>query len=94
MLICPPRILDKTGRAGSNLQLVNGIALMSTFLCVRLLYGGSVCIHFLFTLAQVWREIPLFYVIIIGAGLFVLQGLNIFWYAYYRAAQDTFFLSN
>jgi hypothetical protein len=91
LLILAPRFLDKTGRTGSTLQLVNGIALMSTFLGVRLVYGGSVSLQFLFTLAQVWREMPLFYVIVNGCGLFILQGLNILWYARYRLAQNKSF---
>lgn len=33
------RFLDKTGRTGSTLQLVNGILLVSSFGLVRLLYG-------------------------------------------------------
>jgi hypothetical protein len=35
------RFLDKTGKTGSRLQLVNGIALLSTFFCVRLVWGGK-----------------------------------------------------
>lgn len=32
-------MLDKTGQTGSPLQLVNGMILISTFACARLIYG-------------------------------------------------------
>lgn len=34
--------LDKTGRTGSPLQLVNGIFLLGAFLGVRIIYGGKI----------------------------------------------------
>jgi len=34
------RFLDKTGRTGSRIQLVNGLLLLSTFFGVRLVYGS------------------------------------------------------
>ncbi|EKM82492.1 hypothetical protein AGABI1DRAFT_68152 [Agaricus bisporus var. burnettii JB137-S8] len=73
-------ILDKTGKTGSKLQLVNGILLISSFLFFRLIYGGSVCFSFFLTLTRVWREIPLFYTIVFGTGIFTLQGLNLLWF--------------
>ncbi|KXN92267.1 hypothetical protein AN958_08720, partial [Leucoagaricus sp. SymC.cos] len=78
--------LDKTGNTGSNFQLINGIFLLTSFFGVRLIYGGSVSFRFFFTLAKVWRDVPLFYVIIYGGGNFVLQGLNIFWFTKMIAA--------
>ena len=33
------RFLDKTGRTGTTLQLVNGALLLSTFFFVRIVYG-------------------------------------------------------
>ena len=36
------RFLDKTGRTGSALQLVNGVFLILAFFGVRLVYGGLV----------------------------------------------------
>jgi hypothetical protein len=35
------RFLDKTGRTGSNFQLLNGITLLVTFFGVRIVYGGK-----------------------------------------------------
>ncbi|KAF9447661.1 DUF887-domain-containing protein [Macrolepiota fuliginosa MF-IS2] len=78
--------LDKTGNTGTTFQLVNGVFLLSSFFGVRLLYGGSVSVRFFFTLCEVWRDIPIFYIIIYGAGNFVLQGLNIFWFTKMIAA--------
>lgn len=34
------RFLDKTGRTGSTLQLINGIVLLAAFASVRLVWGG------------------------------------------------------
>ena len=44
--------LDKMGRTGSTLQLVNGIALLASFFAARLVWGSylSACIY-----ADVWR---------------------------------------
>ncbi len=72
--------MDKTGNTGTTFQLINGIFLLASFFGVRLVYGGSVSIQFFFTLYEVWREIPVFYVIIFGSGNLILQGLNILWY--------------
>ncbi|EKM55071.1 uncharacterized protein PHACADRAFT_255411 [Phanerochaete carnosa HHB-10118-sp] len=38
--------LDKTGRTGSTLQLVNGILLLSTFFLARIVYGWHISITF------------------------------------------------
>ncbi|KAJ3552078.1 hypothetical protein NP233_g12957 [Leucocoprinus birnbaumii] len=72
--------LDKTGNTGTTFQLINGIFLISSFLGVRLIYGGSISIRFFFTLAKVWRDIPIFYIIVYAGGNFILQGLNIYWF--------------
>lgn len=71
--------LDKTGNTGTNFQLINGIFLLSSFFGVRLIYGGSVSMHFLLTLAKVRHDVPVFYVIVYAGGNCILQGLNIFW---------------
>lgn len=34
------RFLDKMNLTGSTLQLVNGICLLVTFFCARIIYGG------------------------------------------------------
>jgi len=73
------RFLDKTGNAGTRFQLINGIFLLFSFFCVRLVYGGSVSIRFIFTLAKEWHDVPWLYIIVYGGGNCILQGLNIFW---------------
>ncbi|KAA1469208.1 DUF887-domain-containing protein [Dentipellis sp. KUC8613] len=72
--------LDKMGRTGTTLQLVNGIALLSTFACVRLLYGGLMSYRFFVTLREVYHEIPLLFTFTYGVGNVVLQSLNWFWF--------------
>ncbi|EDR14781.1 uncharacterized protein LACBIDRAFT_305847 [Laccaria bicolor S238N-H82] len=72
--------LDKTGQTGSRAQLVNGLFLLSTFFCVRLIYGGAVSYQFFYTLLDVGDNIPLAYRLVYGVGNFVLQGLNWFWF--------------
>jgi len=71
--------LDKTNRTGSQLQLINGILLVS-FFSIRIVYGGYISIHFFFTLLQVRHEIPLAYLIIYALGNLMLQALNWFWF--------------
>jgi len=73
------RFLDKTGNAGTKFQLINGVFLLLSFFCARLIYGGNVSIHFIFTLAKEFHDIPWFYIVVYGGGTFILQGLNIFW---------------
>ncbi|THU85636.1 DUF887-domain-containing protein [Dendrothele bispora CBS 962.96] len=78
--------LDKTGRTGSTLQLINGGFLLFTFLGVRIVYGGFTSYNFFQTLAQVKDEIPLAYVLVYGGGNVVLNGLNWFWFTKMVAA--------
>ncbi|PPQ65311.1 hypothetical protein CVT24_011438 [Panaeolus cyanescens] len=72
--------LDKTGRTGTTIQLVNGVGLVASFFLVRIVYGGSISIQFLFTLHEVRHEVPIAYVLVYGLGNVVLQGLNWFWF--------------
>jgi len=72
--------LDKTNRTGSQLQLINGIILLSSFFAARIVYGGYISIQFFFTLRQVHHEIPLAYSLVYGFGNVMLQGLNWFWF--------------
>ncbi|KAF8809091.1 hypothetical protein BYT27DRAFT_7188174 [Phlegmacium glaucopus] len=71
--------LDKTGRTGGQLQLINAFFLVSTFFLVRIIYGGYISIRFFFTLLEVRHEIPLAYTIVYGGGNVLLQGLNWYW---------------
>ncbi|KAH7889571.1 DUF887-domain-containing protein [Phlebopus sp. FC_14] len=72
--------LDKTGKTGSTVQLINGFALLTTFFAVRLIWGGFMSYDFFVTMSEVYNELPLFYVVIYGGGNIVLQCLNWFWF--------------
>lgn len=72
--------LDKTGRTGSTFQLINGIFLLLTFFCVRIVWGGYISYHFFHTLYDVRREIPWLYIPIYGLGNIALQALNWLWF--------------
>ncbi|KJA16874.1 hypothetical protein HYPSUDRAFT_71051 [Hypholoma sublateritium FD-334 SS-4] len=72
--------LDKTGRTGTRLQLVNGFFLIASFFLVRIVYGGTISVEFFLTLRKYHSQIPLLYQLVYGAGNFLLQGLNVFWF--------------
>ncbi|KAG1891384.1 TLC domain-containing protein [Suillus subluteus] len=72
--------LDKTGKTGSALQLVNGIALITTFFCVRCIWGAMMSYDFFVTLNSVHDQVLTPYLVIYGAGNVLLQGLNWFWF--------------
>jgi len=72
--------LDKTGKTGSTLQLINGFALLSVFFCVRLIWGGMMSYDFFVTLNAVYDHLPLVYIVVYGASNIMLQGLNWFWF--------------
>ncbi|KAH0830650.1 DUF887-domain-containing protein [Lanmaoa asiatica] len=74
------RFLDKMGKTGSQLQLVNGIILLSTFFCFRLAWGGKMSYDFFVTLNGVYTELPLLYIMVYGTSNLMLQGLNWFWF--------------
>ncbi|KAG1756407.1 DUF887-domain-containing protein [Suillus paluster] len=78
--------LDKTGKTGSTLQLVNGIVLIATFFFVRCLWGAKMSYDFFVTLNGVYDQVSTPYVIIYGGGNVLLQGLNWFWFAKMIAA--------
>ncbi|KAF8559660.1 DUF887-domain-containing protein [Imleria badia] len=78
--------LDKTGKTGSRLQLVNGIALLGSFFCVRLVWGGKMSYDFFVTLNGVYTELPLVYIMVYGTSNLMLQGLNWFWFTKMIAA--------
>jgi len=72
--------LDKTGRTGTRVQLVNGILLILTFFFVRIVYGGLISLHFFRTLLNIYDDVPLSYTLVYGTGNFLLMGLNFFWF--------------
>ncbi|KAG0705090.1 DUF887-domain-containing protein [Suillus ampliporus] len=78
--------MDKTGKTGSALQLVNGIVLLVTFFFVRCVWGAKMSYDFFVTLNGVYDQVLTPYVIIYGVGNVLLQGLNWFWFAKMIAA--------
>ncbi|KAJ8523149.1 hypothetical protein ONZ45_g356 [Pleurotus djamor] len=78
--------LDKTGRTGTKLQLVNGVLLISSFFFIRLVWGGYISYSFLVDLYRVRNEVPPFYVFVYGVGNIVLQSLNWLWFTKMIAA--------
>ncbi|KAG2157463.1 TLC domain-containing protein [Suillus clintonianus] len=72
--------LDKTGKTGSTLQLVNGIALITTFFSVRCVWGAMMSYDFFVTLNSVYDQVLTPYLIIYGGGNVLLQVLNWFWF--------------
>ncbi|KIP08903.1 hypothetical protein PHLGIDRAFT_68644 [Phlebiopsis gigantea 11061_1 CR5-6] len=73
--------LDKTGRTGSTLQLVNGILLLSAFFGARIVYGWYISISFwrVVSSSAVRESIPLSYRLVILAGHAMLTLLNLIW---------------
>ncbi|KAI6131947.1 DUF887-domain-containing protein [Pisolithus croceorrhizus] len=72
--------LDKTGKTGSVIQLINGVVLLGTFASVRLIWGGIISYDFLKTLRGVSNQLPFFYVVVYGSGNVMLNLLNWFWF--------------
>lgn len=72
--------MDKTGRTGSTAQLVNGFFLLSSFLGVRLIYGGRLSVELLFMLSKMYHDIPWFYTAVYALGNVMLTSLNWFWF--------------
>ncbi|KAG7092660.1 hypothetical protein E1B28_008997 [Marasmius oreades] len=69
--------LDKTKQTGSAFQLVNGILLIITFFCARIVYG-------LWTSYEFWRvimgaELPFAFYLVFCTGNILLTGLNLVW---------------
>ncbi|KAI0039898.1 DUF887-domain-containing protein [Auriscalpium vulgare] len=72
--------IDKTGRTGTRLQLVNGVFLLGSFALSRLVYGTFMSYQFYVAIYAVRARIPpaMFYGVQVGNVL--LQGLNWFWF--------------
>jgi len=86
--------LDKTNRTGSLLQLVNGVFLLSSFLGVRLIYGGMISYDFFYTLYSVRDQVTWPYLFVYGVGNILLQGLNWLWFMKMIAALRKRFLGS
>ncbi|KAF8590090.1 DUF887-domain-containing protein [Ramaria rubella] len=78
--------LDKTGRTGTTLQLVNGVALMSVFFLARICYGTVMAYTFMTSLYKARAAVPPVLSLIYAFGTLSLQVLNVVWYVRMLAA--------
>jgi hypothetical protein len=77
--------MDKVGMSGSTAQLINGIALITTFGCSRLLWGSYQSVRMF---QDVWRAIqqggelpvPKWLALVYVGSLTLLGGLNFYWF--------------
>ena len=77
--------LDKVGMTGSTAQLVNGIALITTFGCSRLIWGTYQSVQMF---QDVWRAIkqpeelpvPQWLALVYLGSMTLLSGLNFYWF--------------
>ncbi|KAH6583788.1 hypothetical protein BASA61_007847 [Batrachochytrium salamandrivorans] len=72
---------DKTGRAGTTLQWVNGIILLTTFFSVRLVFGIYQSMRFFMTCFEQWDSVPKYLFIVYAMSNILLCSLNIFWFS-------------
>jgi len=72
--------MDKTGRTGSTLQLINGVVLLVVFFFVRMMWGLRMSYQFCYTVLEVYDQLPIAYLVVYGIGNVVLQVLNWFWF--------------
>ncbi|KAF9265569.1 DUF887-domain-containing protein [Marasmius fiardii PR-910] len=70
--------LDKTKQTGSTCQLINGIFLIASFFCVRIVHG--LWTSYNFWIAMLSAEQPFVYYVIYCVGNVVLNGLNLLWF--------------
>ncbi|KAF7793249.1 hypothetical protein EIP86_004359 [Pleurotus ostreatoroseus] len=71
--------LDKTGRTGSTLQLINGALLLFTFFFVRIVYGWYTSISFWRVMFQVRHEVAPFWWLTFIIAHAILTTLNLIW---------------
>ncbi|KAI0261345.1 DUF887-domain-containing protein [Gloeopeniophorella convolvens] len=80
------RMLDKTGKTGTLLQLVNGLTLIGTFAGARLVYGSIMSLQFYQTLFEVRDGVSVVILLGYAIGNTVLNGLNVVWFTKMIAA--------
>ncbi|KAI8607382.1 TLC domain-containing protein [Chytriomyces sp. MP71] len=73
-------LCDKVGLTGTTLQFVNGIVLLVTFFCARLVFGFYQSWMFFVTVYAEMDAIPTYLVVVYSVCNFVLNGLNVFWF--------------
>ncbi|KAL0074993.1 TLC domain-containing protein [Phycomyces blakesleeanus] len=72
--------MDKLGWTGSKIQLVNGIVLLTTFFCARIIFGFYMSFQFLMDIYAVRDRVPLRLWIVYGVADVVTMGLNVYWF--------------
>ncbi|TDL25040.1 DUF887-domain-containing protein [Rickenella mellea] len=72
--------LDKMGKTGSRIQLVNGALLLVVFTGVRLVYGNIMSYNFFLTMYAIREEVSTLQVVVYCGGNVVLNTLNIVWF--------------
>lgn len=78
--------LDKVGKTGTPLQLVNAGFLLASFLGARLIYGPYISYSFLRTMWEVRHEVSPFVTVPFAVGNLVLNFLNYMWFSKMIAA--------
>ncbi|KAI9217886.1 TLC domain-containing protein [Blastocladiella britannica] len=72
--------MDKTGLAGSKIQLANGMLFLVTFFCVRIAYGFYASYNFYVSMIEVFHEIPTALFVLYTISNVVLNLLNLYWF--------------
>jgi len=86
--------LDKAGKTGSKVQLINGLMLLAAFFFGRLMYGGYISYDFISTLWNARNEVPVYQTLGYAVGNITLNILNWFWFSKMIAALRKRFDSN
>ncbi|KAF9372673.1 hypothetical protein BGX21_004713 [Mortierella sp. AD011] len=72
--------MDKLGMTGTIYQFINGIILLSLFLCVRIMFGIYMSYQTYQTAMLVIDQIPWHLIIVYSLANVILNSLNIYWF--------------
>ncbi|CAB4424859.1 unnamed protein product [Rhizophagus irregularis] len=72
--------MDKLGLTGTLPQLINGVCLLTSFFCARIIFGFYMSYHTFQSVLQVIDKIPLFLCVIYGTANIILNCLNVYWF--------------
>ncbi|CAG8605932.1 8430_t:CDS:2 [Funneliformis mosseae] len=72
--------MDKLGMTGTLPQLINGICLIVTFFCARIMFGFYMSYHTFRSVIAVIDQVPTFLCVIYGTSNIILNCLNAFWF--------------
>ncbi|KAI9190358.1 hypothetical protein H9P43_001792 [Blastocladiella emersonii ATCC 22665] len=83
--------MDKSGWAGSKLQLANGVVFLTTFFCARIAVGFYSSYHFFVSVLEVIDHIPAALFALYAVANVILNSLNVYWFhAMIRGLQRRF----